>query len=481
MLNYIETVSIDGFLINKTEMEIKGALVRSALIAALGGLLFGFDTAVISGAEGALRELYSSNYTSFSEIFGNSGFWHGFTVASALIGTIIGSIIFGKPADKYGRRKTLFIIGELYFISAIGSAFAWDWNSFVIFRFIGGLAVGGSSVIAPMYNAEISPAKFRGRMVALTQFNIVFGMLLAFLSNYLLSSFDLGENTWRWMFGVEAIPALAFVLLLFATPRSPRWLVSQNLISEAKNVLKKLGTDKGSVDEEVEVIQKSLDSERSTVKESLFQTKYYKPIMLAVAIAVFNQLSGINALMYYTPRIFEMAGFQKSSALLSSVGIGFVNIIFTMAAILIIDRFGRKKLMIAGSIGYILSLATTAWAFYTYGTDFSDTGSIIVLVSLMVFISSHAFGQGAVIWVFISEIFPNKVRARGQSLGSFTHWFMAAAMSWMFPAIAEISGGHVFTFFAICMVGQLVWVITKMPETKNISLEDMQEKLGIKD
>lgn len=460
-------------------MKIKGALVRSALIAALGGLLFGFDTAVISGAEGSLKELYSGTYSSLANIMGNSTFWHGFTVASALIGTIIGSMVFGKPADKYGRRKVLFIIGELYFISAVGSALAWNWDSFVVFRFIGGIAVGGSSVIAPMYNAEISPAKFRGRMVALTQFNIVFGMLLAFFSNYLISTLNIGENTWRWMFGVEALPALAFILLLFLNPRSPRWLVSQNLLKEAKSVLENLGSDNDNVDTEIAEIHNSLTSAKG--KESLFQAKYIKPIMLAITIAIFNQLSGINALMYYTPRIFEMAGFEKGSALLSSVGIGLVNIIFTMAALAIIDHFGRKKLMIVGSIGYIISLATTAGAFYMYGTEFSDVGSIIVLVSLLVFISAHAFGQGAVIWVFISEIFPNKVRAQGQSLGSFTHWFMAAAMSWMFPIFAERSGAHVFSFFAICMVGQLIWVLYKMPETKNVSLEDMQKKLGIKD
>lgn len=462
-------------------MNIKGALIRSSLIAALGGLLFGFDVAVIGGAEGALKELYTQRYVSLSGFFGSNGFWHGFTVASALIGTIIGSLIFGKPVDKYGRRYVLFYLGALYFISAIGSAFAWSWEVFVVFRFIGGLAVGGSSVIAPMYNAEISPARFRGRMVALTQFNIVFGVLLAFLSNYLLSSMELGAFTWRWMFGVEAIPALAFFLLLFLNPRSPRWLVSQNLLKEARNVIEKLGSDKDNVDEEITEIQNSLHAEKETTKEALFQAKYFKPIMLAVAIAIFNQLSGINALMYYTPRIFQMAGFEKSSALLSSVGIGIVNMIFTISAMLLIDHYGRKKLMIVGSIGYIVSLAATALTFYKYGTEFSDTGSIVVLVSLLVFISSHAFGQGAVIWVFISEIFPNKVRARGQALGSFTHWVMAAIISWVFPMVAEWSGGHVFIFFAICMVAQLVWVLTKMPETKNISLEDMEKKLGIKD
>ena len=462
-------------------MKIKGALVRSALIAALGGLLFGFDVAVISGAEGALKELYAEKYYVLSEFFGSDGFWHGFTVASALIGTIIGSLVFGKPADKYGRRKILFFLGALYFISAVGSAFAWSWFTFLSFRFIGGLAVGGSSVIAPMYNAEISPARFRGRMVALTQFNIVFGVLLAFLSNYLISSLDFGEHTWRWMFGVEAIPAFAFVFLLFLNPRSPRWLVSQNLLDEAKNVIESLGSDNDNVDEEIADIKNSLHAEKKTVKEPLFQSKYFKPIMLAVAIAIFNQLSGINALMYYTPRIFQMAGFEKGSALLSSVGIGVVNLIITMGALAVIDNFGRKKLMVVGSIGYILSLSAVAWAFYQYGTEFSDAGSIIVLVSLLVFVSSHAFGQGAVIWVFISEIFPNKVRARGQALGSFTHWFMAATISWIFPMVAEKSGGHIFTFFAVCMIGQLIWVMLKMPETKNISLEDMEKKLGIKD
>lgn len=462
-------------------MKIKGALIKSALIAALGGLLFGFDTAVISGAEGALRELYSGRYLSLSELFGSEGFWHGFTVASALIGTIIGSFIFGKPVDKYGRRKILFVLGALYFISAIGSAFAWGWSSFVFFRFIGGLGVGGSSVIAPMYNAEISPAKFRGRMVALTQFNIVFGFLLAFISNYVISSLSLGDIAWRWMFGVEAIPALVFFLLLFLNPRSPRWLVSKNLLDEAKHVIEKLGSDKDNVDDEITEIQNSLFAEKETAQEPLFQAKYFKPIMLAMAIAMFNQLSGINAIMYYNPRIFQMAGFEEGSAMLSSVGVGIVNLIFTVLAMLIIDHFGRKKLMVVGSIGYILSLGAIAWAFYVNETEFSYTGSIVVLVSLLVFISSHAFGQGAVIWVFISEIFPNKVRARGQAFGSFTHWFMAASISWMFPMIAEKSGGHIFTFFAVCMIGQLIWVLFKMPETKNISLEDMEKKLGIKD
>jgi len=331
-----------------------------------------------------------------------------------------------------------------------------------------------------MYNAEISPARFRGRMVALTQFNIVFGVLLAFSSNYIISSLDLGETTWRWMFGVEAIPAMIFFLLLFTNPRSPRWLIARNRVEEARNVIQRLGSDADNVELEIQEIQDSLKAEKDGPKEPLFQSRYIKPIMLAVAIAVFNQLSGINALMYYAPRIFKMAGFAESSAMLSSVGVGVVNLIFTMSAMLIIDHFGRKKLMLVGSIGYIISLGATAWTFYQQGTDFNQPGGTVVLVSLLVFIASHAFGQGAVIWVFISEIFPNKVRARGQALGSFTHWFMAAAISWTFPIFAEASGGHVFTIYAICMVGQLIWVLLIMPETKGISLEKMEKKLGMK-
>ena len=461
-------------------MKIKGALLRSAAIAALGGLLFGFDTAVISGAEGTLKLIFSDTYRALSGIIGNPGSWHGFTVATALIGTIIGSLLVGRPADRHGRRTILFVLGAFYFLSALGSALAWDWASFVIFRFIGGLAVGGSSVVAPMYNAEISPARFRGRMVALTQFNIVFGVLLAFSSNYLISSLDLGDTTWRWMFGVEALPAMTFFFLLFTNPRSPRWLIAQNRVKEARSVIWRLGADADNMEEEIQEIQDSLKAEKNSPKEALFQARYMKPIMLAVAIAVFNQLSGINALMYYAPRIFGMAGFAEGSAMLSSVGVGIVNLIFTMTAMLIIDHFGRKKLMLVGSIGYIISLGTTAWTFYQQGTDFNQTGSTVVLVSLLVFIAAHAFGQGAVIWVFISEIFPNRVRARGQALGSFTHWFMAAAISWTFPIFAEASGGHIFTIYAICMVGQLIWVLLVMPETKGISLEKMQEKLGIR-
>ncbi len=458
-------------------MKIKNTLIRSATVAALGGLLFGFDTAVISGVEGTLRVLYNDSYVSMTGWFGSLGFWHGFTVASALIGTIIGSIILGRPADIYGRKSMLFVLGGLYLVSAVGSALATSWTFFMIMRFIGGLAVGGSSVVAPMYNAEISPAQFRGRMVALTQLNIVFGIMLAYLSNYVISALELGDATWRWMLGVEAIPALGFILLLVSNPRSPRWLIRQGKEEEARTVISKLGSDKGDIEEEINEIKESLKAEEDSQKEKFFQKRYAKPIMLAFTIALFNQLSGINAILYYAPRVFEMAGFARGSAMLSSFGIGFVMFVFTFIALVVIDHYGRKKLMLLGSIGYIVSLAATAVTFYSNGTDFTSVGSWVVLVSLMVFIAAHGLGQGAVIWVFISEIFPNRVRARGQSLGSFTHWFMAAIISWTFPAFAEASGGHVFTFYAICMVMQLLWVLFKMPETKGIPLEELQKEL----
>ncbi len=447
---------------------IAGRLLASTLIAALGGLLFGFDTAVISGTTDALATLY-----------GLDSFWLGFTVASALVGTIAGAMTAGAPADRLGRRAVLVGIAVLYLVSALGSALAWSWWSFIFFRFLGGIGVGGASVVSPMYIAEISPASLRGRLVALTQFNIVLGILAAFFSNYALAQISLGATEWRWMFGIEAVPAGLFFALLFLTPASPRWLVSQGRVDEAARVLRDLGTDKGSVDGEVREIRQSLDLEHHSLREPFFRRAYRRPILLAAAIASFNQLSGINALMYYAPYIFKMAGAGEDSALLQTVAVGGTNLVFTMAALLVIDHFGRRKLMLVGSVGYILSLATTAWAFITYGTAFTTHGSVIVLASLLVFIASHAFGQGAVIWVFISEIFPNRVRARGQALGSFTHWFMAALISWTFPVIADISGGHAFAFYAAMMGLQLLWVVFVMPETKGVPLEEIQKTMGI--
>ncbi len=471
-------------------MRASGILIRSALIAALGGLLFGFDTAVISGAEKTLQQLFDGQYQSIAQYFGRpqvvtpgtdgtlsmlqkTTFWHGAVVVSALIGTVIGSLLFGKPADWYGRRTVLKVLGVLYFVSAVGSAWASGAGSFSLFRFIGGLAIGGSSVIAPMYIAEISPAKIRGRLVALTQFNIVLGILLAYLSNWIISMLKLGQVEWRWMFGIVAFPAAAFFVLLYFIPRSPRWLVSRGLMDEARSVLDRVGTDTGNVDEELKAIRQSLSESAASLKEPFFQAKYLRPIMLAVMIAMFNQLSGINALIYYTKRIFEMAGSEGTSALAQSVIVGFTNLVFTMAALAVIDHFGRKKLMLVGSIGYIISLSIVAWGFR------SGTGGSIVLIGFIAFIAAHAFGQGAVIWVFISEIFPNALRARGQALGSFTHWIMAALISQTFPMFADQLGWRIFAIYGVCMVGQLIWVLLAMPETKGVSLEKMQQKLGI--
>ena len=440
-------------------------LLRCSIIAALGGLLFGFDTAVISGTTDHLKR-----------VFDLEGGGLGFTVASALIGTILGAVFASYPSDRIGRRSTLIWIAILYFVSAVGSAAAWDWYSFLAFRLLGGLGVGASSVVAPMYIAEISPPRFRGRLVAITQFNIVLGILVAYMSNYGVALLDFGGIEWRIMFGIEALPAAIFFALMFLTPRSPRWLVAQGRSAEAARVLEMVGAE--DVGRELREIEESLAQTAKSAKEPLFHKKHRRPVSLAVAIATFNQLSGINALMYYAPHIFRMAGAGEDSSLAQAVIVGCTNLVFTMAALLVIDRFGRCKLMVVGSIGYILSLAATAAAFYRYGTEFTDFGSTVVLVSLMVFIASHAFGQGAVIWVYLSEVFPNRVRAKGQALGSFTHWVFAALISWTFPVIADLSGGHTFAFYASMMVLQLIWALKIMPETKGVPLEEIEKRLS---
>jgi len=443
--------------------RLTGRVLSSALVAALGALLFGFDTAVISGTTDWLKNQFAlTNFTL------------GFTVSSALIGTIIGSIGVGRPADSLGRRGILYVIAIFFCVSALGCALAWNWWSFMFFRFLGGLAVGGASVVSPLYIAEISPARFRGRLVAITQFNIVLGILLAYLSNYIIGRLHLGDNECRWMFAVMALPSVAFFCLLFGAPQSPRWLLARGRVEEARTVLEQCGTDAGSVEDEIKQIQASLDLDHHSLEERLFTRKYRKPIQLAMAIAIFNQLSGINAIIYYTAYIFKMGGAGVESALLQSVIIGLTLLLFTFAPLALIDHFGRRKLMIAGSVGYILSLGATAYAFYAH------IEGKLLLISLLVFIGSHSVGQGSVIWVFISEIFPNRVRARGQALGCFTHWVMAAAISWSFPVIAAQFGGHIiFAFYALCMVAQLAWVCLIMPETKGSSLEQIQKQFGI--
>jgi sugar porter (SP) family MFS transporter len=447
---------------NRKQRGLNPYLLGCALVAALGGLLFGFDTAVISGATEALRSKFALSDNLL-----------GFTVASALIGTILGSIGAGRPADAIGRRGALALLGVLYFISALGCAFSWDWWSFLSFRFLGGLAVGGASVVSPLYIAEISPARYRGRLVAITQFNVVLGILLAYLSNYLIGTLHPGEQEWRWMFGVMAVPSAVFCLLIFLTPQSPRWLVARGRLAEARAVLQRCGSDSGSVEDEIREIQHSIDLAHHSLREPFYQRRYRTPILLAVAISAFNQLSGINAVLYYTPFIFKMAGAGVESALLQSVIVGFTMLVFTVLAMAVIDHFGRRNLMIAGSLGYIAGLSGAAWAFY------AKVDGPLLLVSLLVFIAAHGFGQGAVIWVFISEIFPNRVRARGQALGSFTHWAMNAGISWTFPLIAATAGWMAFAFYALCMVGQLAWAVLVMPETKGLSLEKIQEQLHI--
>ena len=435
-------------------------LITASVVASLGGLLFGFDTAVISGAEQSVKEAYDLE-----------GFWHGFTNAIALIGTIFGAMFAGGPGDKYGRRNVLIVLAVFYAVSALGSGMAGSWHSFLFYRFLGGLGVGASSVLGPMYISEIAPAKMRGRLVALFQFNIVFGILVAFFSNYLINLW-ISYEAWRWMLGVELIPALLFFSLLFFIPQSPRWLVKKKRDVEAKKVLMALGN--ADPDQELLEIEESLISERSGIKEKLFSKKYTFPLTLAILLATFNQFSGINAIMYYAPRIFGMTGLTEDAALLQVVAIGFTNMVFTILAMFIIDRFGRKTLLKVGSVGMIVFLSLTAMAFYQ-----QDFEGYSVLLYLIGFIASFAFSQGAVIWVFLSEIFPNAVRSKGQSFGSLTHWIWAAVLTWVFPVVAELENGGTiaFSFFAIAMVLQLVFVVKYLPETKGKSLEELQKTL----
>ena len=440
---------------------MNGKLILWSIVVALGGFLFGFDVAVISGAEQDIKRIWA-----LSDIL------HGVAIAIALYGTVIGALLGGIPATKFGRKKTLLWIGIFYLISAIGSALAPDVYVFMIFRVLGGLAIGASSVVAPMYITEIAPAKNRGKLVATFQFNIVFGILVAYLSNYLLQGVG-GDDSWRLMLVMVAIPALIYCILVFFVPESPRWLiVHRGDYDTARKTLEV--SDPVGVDEAILALHKSIEEEHQKESLSAFLTwRYSVPIFLAILIAFFNQLSGINAVIYFAPRVFELAGIGKEAAFLQSAGIGLVNLVFTMLGLYLIDRWGRKKLMLIGSCGYILSLAAVALAFY-----FNYLGGMIVPVLLFIFIASHALGQGAVIWVFISEIFPNNVRAYGQSLGSTTHWILAAIITTIFPIMATRFGpAPIFLFFAIMMVLQLVWVIFKMPETKGVPLEELEAKL----
>lgn len=433
--------------------------LRVSLIAALGGFLFGFETAVISGAEKIIQQLWSL-----------SAGWQGFTVASSLIGTVIGSLIIGNPAQRFGRKKVLIAIALLYIISAIGCAISPLWILFVTFRFIGGLAVGASSVVGPMYISEIAPAHMRGRLAGSFQLNIVFGIFIAFLTNFLFAG--LGEDSWRWMLGVMLVPAAIFAILVRTIPESPRWLVLNNRDEEAKQIFERTGDT-----EALQHIREEHALSKQGIHESLFQPKFRKPIFFAVLLAMFNQLAGINAILYYAPRIFEMAGYGHDQAYKQPIYIGLANLIFTLLAMNFIDRFGRKTLLIIGSFGMIFFLGLTAFAFYN---NVSGNGSVVFY--LIGFIAFFAFSQGAVIWVFISEIFPNSVRSQGGSLGSFTHWIMAAIISWTFPIIVESSekgGFYSFLFYTVMMLLHLIFVWKFLPETKGRTLEQIQRELGI--
>jgi MFS transporter, SP family, xylose:H+ symportor len=444
-------------------------VLRSAIVAALGGLLFGFDTAVISGTTQDLERVYQI-----------SGFTLGFTVATALIGTVVGALIAGPPVDRYGRKKVLFAIGILYLLGALGTGLVSNLVLFQIFRFLGGVGVGVASVVAPIYTAEIAPPRYRGRLVGLVQFNIVLGILLAYLSNAIIEATLPEDIAWRWMFLVMAFPAIVFFLLVFTVPETPRWLFQVGRRDEAVEVVQRTTSTREDAEFEIREIEEALAAQQGQTKVPFFTRRNRKVILLAFAIAAFNQLSGINAILYYAPDIFRMAGAGESAALLQSVGIGLVNLIVTMAALTVIDKIGRRKLMLIGSIGYLVSLGSLAVIFYAYDGQFSGFSSVLVLIGLVVFIAAHAFGQGSVIWVFISEIFPNSVRGRGQSFGSLTHWVFAAVVSYAFPGIAAaLGGGTAFTLFFICMVGQLIWVLRIMPETRGVPLEEMEAALGI--
>jgi MFS transporter, SP family, arabinose:H+ symporter len=440
---------------------MNGRIFFWSLTSALAGFLFGFDTVVISGAEKTIQTLW-----------GLSPGLHGIAMASALYGTVFGSLLGGWPADRFGRKATLLWIGILYFAGAVGSALAPNVAVFIVARVIGGLGIGISTVVAPMYISEIAPPKHRGRLAGMFQFNIVFGILMAFVSNALLAG--VGQNAWRWMLGVAAFPSLLYAVFCFGLPESPRWLLGKKGDREAGlQVLERIEphAPKAEVAAEADAIMAASSEQASS---GHFWTKRLrKPIMLAILIAFFNQLSGINAILYFAPRIFELTGLAAKAALLQSIGIGVTNLVFTFVGLWLIDRLGRRTLLYVGSLGYIISLGLVAWAFFT-------DHFLIVPMCIFGFIAAHAIGQGAVIWVFIAEIFPNRHRAEGQTLGSFTHWTFAALLTTFFPKmVTAFPPGYVFSFFTGMMVLQLVWVKTMVPETKGVPLEQIQKQLGI--
>ena len=432
-----------------------------SVTSSLAGFLFGFDTVVISGAEKTIQSLWKLS----DEL-------HGTAMAAALWGTVVGSLLGGRPADRFGRRKTLLWIGLLYLISAVWSGLATDVYQLIAARFIGGLGIGVCTVAAPMYISEIAPPRYRGRLTGMFQFNIVFGILVAFLSNALLAR--VGEDAWRWMLGVVAVPAIIYSLLCLTIPESPRWLIARKGDrATGLQVLRQI--DPAASEQELEALATEIASHSADPESAagFWSKRLRTPILLAFFVAFFNQMSGINAVLYFAPRIFEMTGLGEQAALLQSVGIGLTNLVFTFVGLWLIDRLGRKTLLTIGSFGYIASLGVCAWAFFTEHYS-------VVPLAIFAFIAAHAIGQGAVIWVFISEIFPTRYRAAGQSLGSFTHWIFAALLTMVFPSVvSNFAPGYVFSFFAAMMVLQLVWVWLLVPETKGVPLEELERKLGV--
>ena len=443
------------------KVPLNRTVVESTITAALGGLLFGFDTAIISGMTNALTLKFQLTAATL-----------GFTVAIALWGTIVGAACGGYAGDQFGRRYSLRLLALLFIVSALGCAVSWDWTSFVVFRFVAGIAIGASSVVGPMYIAEIAPARWRGRMVGSFQLNIVFGILVAYFSNYVIGTFNLGPNEWRWKIGVSAVPAVLFLLMLFRIPRSPRWLVEKGKLTEAREVLNQIAGEAAFL--EFGEIQASLESDRAAGNQPLFSRRYRIPVMLAVTLALLNQFSGINPILYYLNDIFAKAGFNKVSGDLQSVAIGATNLLFTIVAMSIIDKIGRKKLLIVGAVGTFVCLSVISMLFFT------GKHQNLLLFPLVGFVAFFAVSQGSVIWVYISEIFPNSVRGKGQSLGSFTHWLACATLANFFPVVAQHSAAGPFIFFATMMVLQLLVVSRFFPETKGFTLEQLQQQLETK-
>ena len=456
----INPVPANASQVKGPELKMNRYLLKGTGVGALGGLLFSFDTAVIAGATHQLTEVYSLTATEL-----------GITVAIALIGTVIGAMSAGAIGQKFGGRDTLRVMAVLYVISALGSGLAWSWPVLLVARFIGGLGIGGSSVLGPVYIAELAPAQWRGRLVGMFQVNIVVGILLAYFSNFVIAELHLGAMQWRWQLGIAAFPAILFLIMLFGIPRSSRWLVTQDRIDEARQVLQMMGTPDSEA--ELKEIVDSIHLERASRSEPLFSWKYRKPIFLAATIGMFNQLSGINAILYYLNDIFAAAGFSRLSGDIQAVAIGATNLVCTLLAMTVIDKLGRKKLLLFGSVGTAICLAGVAAVFFT------NSHQRLLVWLLVAYIAFFAASQGAVIWVYISEVFPTKVRSKGQSLGSSSHWIMNAAIAFTFPLLAKSSGAYPFMFFAAMMVVQFFVVLFTYPETKGVTLEQLQRQLGI--